>query len=136
MEYENLKNRIFQNKPSTRKYWNFWNMEYSRNIPKKQVNIRNGENFGIWNIQWNIPGIFKKCTTTCGVVKFNQEINTSGRNIAPNLPPPPFPWLIVPQRRMPIVYLYNVTSPWGLKVKKKIRELQKVCFIIICTILN
>ena len=35
-------------------------MEYSRNIPKKKVHNQNMENFGIWNIPWNIPGIFQK----------------------------------------------------------------------------
>ena len=55
MEYENLKNGIFRNKPSTRKYWNIWNMEYSRNITKKSVNKGNLEIFG----KWNITGIIK-----------------------------------------------------------------------------
>ena len=35
-------------------------MEYSKNIPKKMVNKLNVENSGIWNIPWNIPGIFQK----------------------------------------------------------------------------
>ena len=42
------------------KYRKIWNMEYSRNIPKKKVHNQNMENFGIWNIPWNIPGIFQK----------------------------------------------------------------------------
>ena len=29
------------------------------------------QNFGIWNIPWNIPGILKKNITTLGGVKFN-----------------------------------------------------------------
>ena len=35
-------------------------MEYSRNIPKKSHHNENVGNFGIWNIPWNIPGIFQK----------------------------------------------------------------------------
>ena len=35
-------------------------MEYSTNIPKKLHHNQNIENPGIWNIPWNIPGIFQK----------------------------------------------------------------------------
>ena len=51
---------IFQKILKQEKSWVIWNMEYSRNIPKKYINKRNIENLGIWNIPWNIPGIFQK----------------------------------------------------------------------------
>ena len=51
---------IFQKKRYTTKYRKIWNMEYSRNIPKKKVHNQNMENFGIWSIPLNIPGIFQQ----------------------------------------------------------------------------
>ena len=47
-------------------------MEYSLEYSKKQQNSRNIGNFGIWNIQWNIPGILQKNKTGHGGVMFNQ----------------------------------------------------------------
>ena len=56
----------------------FWNIEYSKNngnkenieiggiwnirgiFPKDSKTIKISKNFGIWNIPWNIPGIFQK----------------------------------------------------------------------------
>ena len=43
-------------------------LEYgiSQEYSKKKVHNRNMENLGIWNIPWNIPGIFQKIENSSG----------------------------------------------------------------------
>ena len=47
-------------KQQQQNYPKYWNMEYSRNFPKKKVDNKNMQNFEVWNIPWNIPEIFLK----------------------------------------------------------------------------
>ena len=91
-----MEHGIFPNFASTRIFFKFWNMEYS----KKSGNIKNIEIGGIWNIRGIflknsktikisiifeygiLHGIFleysKMCKTSNGGVKFNQDFMISG----------------------------------------------------------